>query len=94
MIVSKLHCTVHKTFFDLCEWFDFFRTFTKSARIHRLDRQIVRTQLDIMPKYHYVQNEGKLMMLSGENGQKPQFGQFFFDDFEVKYLQIANFTEK
>ena len=47
-----------------------------------------------MPKYHYVQNEGKLMMLSGENGQKPQFGQFFFDDFEVKYLQIANFTEK
>ena len=32
-------------------------------------------------------------MQSRENGQKPQFGQFF-DDFEVKYLQIANFSEK
>ena len=29
-----------------------------------------------------------------KNGQKPQFGQFFFDDFEVKYLQIAIFSEK
>ena len=37
-----------------------------------------------MSTYHYVQNEGKLMMQSGENGQKPQVGQFF-DDFEVKY---------
>ena len=42
-----------------------------------------------MPTYHCVQNQGKLMMQSRENGQKPQFGQFF-DDFEVKYLQIAN----
>ena len=46
-----------------------------------------------MPTYHYVQNQGNLMMQSRENGQKPQFGQFF-DDFEVKYLQIANFSEK
>ena len=46
-----------------------------------------------MPTYHYMQNQGKLMMQSRENGQKPQFGQFF-DDFEVKYLQIANFSEK
>ena len=46
-----------------------------------------------MPIYHYVQNQGKLVMQSPENGQKPQFGQFF-DDFEVKYLQIANFSEK
>ena len=46
-----------------------------------------------MPTYHYVQNQGKLMMQSRENGQKPQFGQFF-DDFEAKYLQIANFSEK
>ena len=46
-----------------------------------------------MPTYHYVQNQGKLMMQSRENGQKPLFGQFF-DDFEVKYLQIANFSEK
>ena len=37
--------------------------------------------------YHYVQNQWKLMMQSRENGQKPQFGQFF-DDFEVKYVQI------
>ena len=32
-------------------------------------------------------------MQSRENRQKPQFGQFF-DDFEVKYLQIAKFSEK
>ena len=62
-------------------------------RIHWLDRQIVRKQLDIMPANHYVQNQGKLMIQSRENGQKPQSGQFF-DDLEVKYLQIANFSEK
>ena len=28
-----------------------------------------------------------------ENGQKPQFGQFF-DDFQAKCLEIANFSEK
>ena len=39
-----------------------------------LDRQTVRKQLDIMPTYHYVENQGKLTMQSGENGQKPQFG--------------------
>ena len=33
------------------------------------------------------------MMQSRENGQKPQFGQFF-DDFEAKYVEIANFSEK
>ena len=46
-----------------------------------------------MPTYHYVQNQRKLMMQSREKGQKPQLGQFF-DDFEVKYLQIANLSEK
>ena len=46
-----------------------------------------------MLTYHYVQNQRKLMMQSRENGQKPQFAQFF-EDFEVKYLQIANFCEK
>ena len=46
-----------------------------------------------MPNNHYVQNQGKLLMQSRENGQKPQFGQYF-DDFEVKYLQIAKFSEK
>ena len=46
-----------------------------------------------MPTYHYVQNQGKLMMQSpGENGQKQKFGQFF-GDLEVKYLQIGNFSE-
>ena len=39
-----------------------------------------------------MQNQGKLIMQSQENGQKPQFGQFF-DNSEVKYLQIANFSE-
>ena len=33
------------------------------------------------------------MMQSRENDQKPKFGQFF-DDFEVKYLQIEIFSEK
>ena len=42
--------------------------------------------------YHYVKNQGKLMMQSQENGQKPKFGRFF-DNFEAKYLQIANFSE-
>ena len=46
-----------------------------------------------MPTYHYVQNQGKLMMQSRESCQKPQFGQFF-DDFEAKYLEIAIFSEK
>ena len=46
-----------------------------------------------MPTYHYVQNQGKLMMQSRENEQKPQFWQFF-DNFKVKYLQIAHFSEK
>ena len=63
------------------------------TRIHWLDRQIVRKQLYIMPTYHYVQNQEKLMIQSRENGQKPQFGQLF-DNFEVKYLQIASFSEK
>ena len=46
-----------------------------------------------MPTYHYVQNQRKLMLQSRENSQKPQFGQFF-DNFETKYLKIANFSEK
>ena len=46
-----------------------------------------------MPTYHFVQNQGKLMMQSPENGQKPQFGQFL-DDFQATYLQIAIFSEK
>ena len=46
-----------------------------------------------MPTYHYVQNQGKLMMQSRENDQKPQLGQFL-DSFEVKYLQIENVSEK
>ena len=33
------------------------------------------------------------MMQSGENGEKPQCGQFL-DDFEPKYLEIAKFFEK
>ena len=66
---------------------------SKETRIHRLDRRIVRKQLDIMSIYHYSQNQETLMMQSRENGQKPQFGHFFYD-FEVKYLQIENFSEK
>ena len=47
----------------------------------------------MIPTYYYVQNQGKLVMQSRENGQKPQFGQFF-DNFEAKYFEIANFSEK
>ena len=46
-----------------------------------------------MSTYHYVQNQRKLVMQSQDNGQKSQYRQFF-DDFEVKYLQIAHFSEK
>ena len=42
--------------------------------------------------YHYLENQGKLMMQSRENGQKPQFEQFF-DDFEVNYFKIEKFSE-
>ena len=64
-------------------------TFFKSEKqirtgIQWLDCRIVRKQLDIMPNNHYVQNQGKLMMQSRENGQKPRFGRYF-DDFEVKF---------
>ena len=52
------------------------KTFHLETKMHWLDRQIVRKQLDIMSTYDYVQNQGKLMMQSPENGQKPQFGQF------------------
>ena len=48
-------------------------------------------KLDIMSTYHYVQNQGKLMMRSRENGQKPQFGHFF-DDFEVKYMKNSFYS--
>ena len=46
-----------------------------------------------MPTYLCVQNQGKLIIQSRENGQKPPFGQFF-DDFKAKYLEIANFSQK
>ena len=39
----------------------------------------------IMPTYHYVQNQGKLMMQSPANSQKRQFGQHF-EIFEVKHV--------
>ena len=42
-----------------------------------MDWRIVGKQQDIMLTYHYVQNQGKLMMQSRKNGQKPQFGQIF-----------------
>ena len=42
--------------------------------------------------YHYLENQRKLMMKSRENGQKPQFEQFF-DDFEVNYFKIEKFSE-
>ena len=47
-----------------------------------------------MPTYHYVQNQGKQWCKVEKMTKNLNlFGQFF-DDFEVKYLQIANFSEK
>ena len=46
-----------------------------------------------MPTYQHLENQGKRMMQSRENGQKSQFRHFFVD-FKVKYLQIANFSEE
>ena len=60
--------------------------FSNKARIYWLGRRIVRKQLGIMPTYHYMQNQEKLMMQRREIDQNPQFEQFF-DDFEVKYFQ-------
>ena len=76
-----------------CQLDKFFKNNNnKNTRIHWLDWWIVRKQLGIMPTYHYWQNQGKLIMESWENDQKPQFGHFF-DNFEAKYLEIENFSE-
>ena len=40
-----------------------------------------------------MQNEEKLMMQSRKMAKNLKLGNFF-DDFEVKYLQIANFSAK
>ena len=63
---------------------------TCKTRIHLLDRWIVRKQVGIMPTYHYMQNQGKLMLESRENGQKPQFGKFLltFSRSNISKLQI------
>ena len=63
---------------------------TCKTRIHLLDRWIVRKQVGIMPTYHYMQNQGKLMMESRENSQKPQFGNSFltFSRSDISKLQF------
>ena len=58
-----------------------------------LDLFLICKEQQILPAYHYVENQGKLILQSQENDQKPQFGQFF-DNSEVKYPQIENFCEK
>ena len=69
----------HGGFFICDSHFDetFFERDLKITRIHWLDRRIVRKQLNIMPIYRYVQNQGKLVTQSRENGKKLQFRQFF-----------------
>ena len=46
-----------------------------------------------MPTYRYVQNQEKLMMQIEKIAENLNLGNFF-DYFEVKYLQIENFSEK
>ena len=69
----------HGGFFICDSHFDetSFERDLKITRIHWLDRRIVRKQLNIMPIYRYVQNQGKLVTQSRENGKKLQFRQFF-----------------
>ena len=43
---------------------DYLSNRKQRTRIHSLDQRIVRKQLDIMPTYHYVQNQEKLIMQS------------------------------
>ena len=54
-----------------------------------------------MPTCHYVQNQGKLMMQSRENGQKHQFGHFLTISrsekqvsFKLKVIFNTNFRPK
>ena len=42
-----------------------------------------------MPTYHYVQNQRKLMMQSGEKDQKPEL-EHFFDDFSKLQIFLKN----
>ena len=56
-----------------------------------LERRKVRKQLDIMPTYHYVQNQGKLMMQSQKKAKNLNLANFL--TVEVKYIQIVNFSE-
>ena len=79
VIIFYLQCLLLVSVTHSWYFFILFKT-----GIHWLDRRIVRKQLGIIPTYHYVQSQGKLMMQSRENGQKAQFRQFL-DDFEVKY---------
>ena len=56
-----------------------------------MDRRTVKKQLDIMRTY--VQNQGKLIMQSRENSQKPQSGHFF-GRFGGQISPNCNFSEK
>ena len=48
-----------------------------------------------MPTYHFVQNQGKLMTQSRENGQNLQFGQIFDNfAFKLKVTFSTNFRPK
>ena len=44
-----------------------------------------------MPTYHYVQNQGKLMMQSQKKAKNLNLANFL--TVEVKYIQIVNFSE-
>ena len=66
---------------------------TVLTRIHWLDRRIVRKQLDIMPTYYYVQNQGKLMIMQVEKMAKNLNLGNFWRHFR-EYLQIKNFFQK
>ena len=50
-----------------CQWVYGLIMKLNGTRIHWLDRRIVRKELDIMPIYHYVQNQGKLIYLQIKN---------------------------
>ena len=90
---NALHLPVFSIFVYISAPFPEYWRIWNKTRMHWLDRPIVRKQLDIMSTYHYVQNQGKLMMQSRENGQKPfKWSNIFKLEFFLKNRFHLNWT--
>ena len=76
---SISHKTVRKCIINLIEIFINQNTLTGPANCKKTT------------SHHYVQNQGKLMMQSQENGQKRPFGQIFLGT--ISRSNISSFSE-